>query len=180
MPRCLDELLFRGETIEEDINLDCARVAVTTHRIFALTSNKNSMEYDHADRTHLRDATVELAGNADSRNWTVRSSILGAALLSSGYVIEQSSFLAPLGIGDEATTTGTGLLAALSSALGLFSALFLLGGIAFVLAATALSAHYVRTRKRELIIELVDRDPIRIPVAEEEGQEAAARLRGWV
>src|SRR6056297_2404534 len=144
----LSEMLFQGEEVEDEFTVEGARVAVTTHRVLVFTPEGEGRRFDHADRPNVVDATVETTGRDSYVGWGVRAGIYGAVLFGGGLLLETSGLLDSLG--------GGGLL---------------------VVGALALVGFYVRSRERELVIERAGRDPMRVPVRDDDAEEVARRLR---
>lgn len=180
MSRRLEELLFRGETIKGEVQLERAHVAVTTHRVLALTPDSDGKEFDHADRPNVVGATVATSGDPNYRNWTARGTLYGFGLLSGGYVIDRSDLFGVFSGTGTATegVPGVGFIETLVSVLGMLSLALLLLGVVALCVSIALLGLYATSRERELVIDLKGRDPIRVPVDEDEGERAVAMLRG--
>ncbi len=181
--RLLD-MLFAGEEIEEEIELEGARVAVTSHRLLAFMPEGGERRFDHEDRPNVLDARVQSAGHPDYLSWCVRSFIYGLLLVGSGYLLNSSGLLTNSG---DTNTPNTQAVAGIQQMIGtmadafslLTSVLLLVGGILLV-AAIVLGILYLLTRSEELIIERAGRDPIRIPINGNEAEDAACRIRAAV
>lgn len=177
----LDELLFQGEEIEEDIELDGARIAMTSHRILVLQPGGDGRHFDHADRPNVTDATVTTSGEPKYRDWTVRGAMYGAVLLVGGILLGYSGTLQQIANVQVDASPDAGavvqVLDLVVSTLELLAGGLLVSGILAMGATVGLMGLYVHTRRCELIIELAGRDPIRVPVDSEEGERAANLIR---
>ncbi|WP_423743804.1 hypothetical protein V5735_12390 (plasmid) [Haladaptatus sp. SPP-AMP-3] len=181
--RLLD-MLFAGEEIEEEIELEGARIAVTSHRLLAFMPEGGERRFDHEDRPNVLDARVQAAGKPDYLSWSVRSFVYGLLLVGCGYLLNSSGLLTNL---DGTTSTDGGVILGLQQMVGMMVSAFTLltsvllpvGGV-LLLAAAVFGALYVTTRSEELIIERAGRDPIRVPVDGDEAKDAARRIRAAV
>ena len=178
--RLLD-MLFAGEEIEEEIELEGARIAVTSHRVLAFMPNGGGRRFDHADRPNVLDASVQPAGKNGYLSWSVRSVVYGLILLGGGYLLNSSGILTELGETKAPDgQIGGGVSQMISSMATMFAALtdvLLLVGVVLLLAATLFGGLYLATRSEELVIERAGRDPIYVPVNGEEAEDAARRVR---
>ncbi|EFW93847.1 hypothetical protein ZOD2009_01850 [Haladaptatus paucihalophilus DX253] len=181
--RLLD-MLFAGEEIEEEIELEGARIAVTSHRLLAFMPEGGERRFDHEDRPNVLDARAQAAGKPDYLSWSVRSFVYGLLLVGCGYLLNSSGLLTNL---DGTTPTEGGVILGLQQMVGMMVSAFTLltsvllpvGGV-LLLAAAVFGALYVTTRSEELIIERAGRDPIRVPVNGDEAKDAARRIRAAV
>ncbi|ODR82360.1 hypothetical protein BG842_01205 [Haladaptatus sp. W1] len=181
--RLLD-MLFAGEEIEEEIELEGARIAVTSHRLLAFMPEGGERRFDHEDRPNVLDARVQAAGKPDYLSWSVRSFVYGLLLVGCGYLLNSSGLLTNL---DGTTPTEGDVILGLQQMVGMMVSAFTLltsvllpvGGV-LLLAAAVFGALYVTTRSEELIIERAGRDPIRVPVNGDEAKDAARRIRAAV
>lgn len=180
----LSNMLFQGEEVEEELTAEGARIAVTTHRVLVFTPDGGGRRFDHADRPNVLDATVETTGHGSYAAWGIKSGIYGAVLLGGGLLLKTSGVLDQLaGTRPPDDVPGGGiaqLVSSLPAALGALTDGLLVGGALLLAAALALVGLYLRSRERELVIERAGRDPMRVPVREEEGERAARRLRAAV
>lgn len=179
MSRRLEDLLFQGETVEGRTVIGGSDLAVTTHRVLVFDPDAEGRQFEHADCPNVRGATVEVNGSSTHRNWTVKSAIYGVALLSGGYVIDRSvvsTLFSAAPSTNEVATLGAELVDAVSVILGVLSMLFLVSGVAAILAALALIWRYATSYRRELVIDVAGRESIRVPVSETEGEAAVALL----
>lgn len=181
--RLLD-MLFAGEEIEEEIELEGARIAVTSHRLLAFMPEGGERRFDHEDRPNVLDARVQAAGRPDYRSWSVKSFVYGLLLVGCGYLLNSSGLLTAF---DNAKSANQQALLAIQqmvgtmvSAFSLLASILLPVGGTLVLVALVFAVLYFMTRSEELIIERAGRDPIRIPVDASEAEDAARRIRAAV
>lgn len=174
-------MLFQGEEVEEELSVEGARIAVTTHRVLVFTPDGDGRRFDHADRPNVVDATVETTGHDSYASWGTKCGVYGAVLLGGGVLLKSSGILERLGAAtssESASGAGaSGLLGGLPQMLGTLTDGVLLGGVALLLAAGALTAMYLQSRKQELVIERAGRDPMRVPLRSDDAEQVVDRLR---
>ena len=177
----LSEMLFQGEEVEDEFTVEGARVAVTTHRVLVFTPEGEGRRFDHADRPNVVDATVETTGKDSYVGWGVRAGVYGTVLFGGGLLLKTSGILDSLGgvtPPDDAPGAGIAqLVSLLPKALGMLTTVLLVGGGLLVVGALALVGFYFSSRERELVIERAGRDPMRVPVRDDDAEEVARRLR---
>jgi hypothetical protein len=181
--RLLD-MLFAGEEIEEEIELEGARIAVTSHRLLAFMPEGGDRRFDHEDRPNVLDARVQAAGRPDYLSWSVKSFVYGLLLVGCGYLLNSSGLLTEFDStrsADQQILLGIQqMVGTMVSAFSLFARVLLPVGGMLVLAAIVFALLYFMTRSEELIIERAGRDPIRVPVNGSEAEDAARRIRAAV
>ncbi|WP_225741192.1 hypothetical protein [Halorussus halophilus] len=180
----LDSMLFQGEEVEEELTMEGARLAVTTHRVLVFTpdGDANGRLFDHEDRPNVLDANVQTSGRDAYAGWGVKSAVYGVVFLGGGFVVQSSGILNTLGeIKTPESGPGAGIAQFAATLPTVFTVLItgllLVGGL-LLLVAAGLGAFYYTSRSDELVIERAGRDPIRVPMQEgEEGEQIARRLR---
>ncbi|UPW02061.1 hypothetical protein M0R88_08190 [Halorussus gelatinilyticus] len=180
----LSQMLFQGEEVEEEFTVEGARVAVTTHRVLVFTPDGDGRRFDHADRPNVLDASIETTGKDAYVGWGVRAGVYGAVLFGGGILLKTSGVLDGLGdVTPPADAPGAGiaqLVSLLPKALGMLTTVLLVGGGLLVVVALALVGVYFSSRERELVIERAGRDPMRVPVRDDDAEDIARRLRAAV
>ena len=180
----LSNMLFQGEEVEEEFTVEGARIAVTTHRVLVFTPDGEGRRFDHADRPNVLDATVETSGRGSYVKWGVKSGVYGVILLAGGLLLKTSGVLDSFA-GSQAPTDAPGAgiaqtLSFLPAALVTLTDALLVVGVLLVVGAAALVGLYFRSRERELVIERAGRDPMRVRLRGDDGEQAARRLRAAV
>ncbi|WP_433626414.1 hypothetical protein [Halomicrococcus sp. NG-SE-24] len=180
----LADILFAGEEIEEEITVDDARIAVTSHRVLAFMPGGGDRQFDHADRPNVVDASVQTTGRRRYLSWAVRSVVYGAVLVGGGYLLHSSGVLSTFdgtsvpnnqAVGDVGRMIGT-----FSNLFGVLTDVLVLVGVVLLAVAAALAGLYYASRSEELVIERAGREPIRVPVGGEQAEAAASRIRSLV
>lgn len=178
----LTDMLFQGETVEEEITLSKGTVAVTTHRVMALTPEGDGRQLAHADLPNVQDIDIRTKGDARYLEWAVRSGVVGILMLGGGVLLRGNDMFQTLtqaDVSDNPAVAGVGgLISMVATWLSLLNILLLFAGLLVLVATIGLVGLYVNTRERELVIEVAERDPIRIAIDGEEGNYAISRLKG--
>ncbi|SIR51405.1 hypothetical protein SAMN05421858_2587 [Haladaptatus litoreus] len=178
--RLLD-MLFAGEDIEEEIELDGARIAVTSHRVLAFMPEGGGRRFDHADRPNVLNASVQPTGHDSYLSWVIRSVVYGIILLGGGFLINSSGILVRLGnteAPNDQIIGGVGqMISSMAVMFGILTDAFLLIGGVLLFVGFVLGALYFVTRSEELVIERAGREPIYVPVNGKEAEDAARRIR---
>ena len=181
MGPCLADMLFEGETIEEEIAVSRGTLAVTTHRVLALTGEGDDQRFSHADLPNIQDAQLKTRGRLVYLFWAVRCGVIGLLLLGGGVLLRTNQMFQSLLETDLSNTQAVAvvgdLLAMVTTWLSMLNVLLVFVGLLLTAAGLGLVGLYLNTRDRELVIEVVDRDPIAVPVDEEEGMHAISRLK---
>jgi len=180
MNRHLDDLLFQGESIQEDVGMSTGQVALTSHRLLVFTPEVDGKRFSHADRPNVLGASVTVEGDTRYRDLMVRGSVYGILLLGGGYLLDNYpafKSLTSMDVTSNQATAGTvGMVSGIVSMLGLLTSVLFLAGLVTLIATATLLALYMRTRRRELVIDVAEREPIRIPVAATEGEQVVEMI----
>lgn len=180
MGPCLSDMLFEGETIEEEIAVSRGTVAVTTHRVLALTGEDDDQRLAHADLPNVRDARLRTRGRLGYLAWAARCGVVGVLMLGGGVLLQTDGVVRTISrvrVADNPAVAGVGdLLSTVGTWLSLLNLLLVFAGLVVAAVGLGLVALYLSTRNRELVVEVADRDPIRVPVEETEGKRAISRL----
>lgn len=178
----LTDVLFEGETVEEEIALSRGTVAVTSHRVVALTGEGDDERLAHADLPNVRETELRTRGRVEYLEWAARCGVVGILLLGGGVLLQTNAMfqtLAQTRFADSPAMAGVGdLVSTVAAWLSMLNLLLVFAGLLVTAGAVALVGLYLNTRNRELVIEVVDRDSIRVPVGQEEGNRAISRLKG--
>ena len=181
MGPCLADMLFEGETIEEEIAVSRGTLAVTSHRVMALTGEGNEQRLAHADLPNVRDAQLKTSGRLSYLAWAVRCGVIGILLLGGGVLLRTNQMfqsLTQIQLSDSPAVAGVGdLLTTVATWLSMLNVLLVFAGLLGTAAALGLIGLYLTTRDREIVIEVAGRDSIRVPVDENEGMHAISLLK---
>lgn len=184
MGPCLADMLFEGETIEEEIALSRGTVAVTTHRVLALTGEDDDKRFAHADLPNVRDARLRTRGRVGHLEWAARCGVVGILLLGGGVLFQTKGMfrmLTQAQVSGNPAVAGVGeMLSTVATWLSMLNLLLVFAGLLLAAAALGLVGLYLNTRARELVIEVAGRDSIRVSVEDDEGSRAVSRLKATI
>lgn len=178
-------MLFEGETVEEEIALSKGTVTVTTHRVLALSEHGDTQRFEHADLPNVEDVRTRTKGDFRYLNWGIRGGVSGLLMLGGGVLLQtnpmfQQMFDALDRVQSSGSVAGVGdMLGTIMSWLSVLNVALVVVGLVATVGALGLLALYLGSRQRELVIDVVERDPIRVPVEDErEEAQVTSRLKG--
>jgi hypothetical protein len=167
--RRVDDLLYDGESVRETIDIDTARVVVTSHRVLAFTPEMDGENFTQADRPNVAGVETGAEANANLLERGVRYGVIGAVLVATGLIVDFGSILGDVEFdaGAAQEVGAGGLIGLTRTLLGIMTQLdFLLrvfGGLAIFLAAVLLGVYWFE-REPTLVIALAgDDSDIRLP-----------------
>jgi hypothetical protein len=161
--RRVDDLLYEGESVRETINIDTARVVVTSHRVLAFTPEMDGKNLAQADRPNVAGIETSAEANTDLLERGVRYGIVGAVLVATGLIVDFGSILGDVEFdaGAAQEVGAGGLIGLTQTLLGIMTQLdFLLrvfGGLAIFLAVVLLGVYWFE-RNPTLVIALAGDD----------------------
>ena len=177
------DLLYRGETMAESVEIDGNGVVVTSHRVLALTPELDGPNFRHVDRPNVTGVRVETVGASRWLRRTFQPFVLGLVLLAGGWTVDLDGLTSGLDSTSTETAGQTGVGGIVSMAEGLGRALALLdevlliGGALSLVVVVIFLALYARSRTRQLTVVVAGEDDLTVPL-EREQPDAVATLRG--
>ncbi|HKL28059.1 MAG TPA: hypothetical protein VJ898_02210 [Natrialbaceae archaeon] len=178
----VSDLLYRGETVAESVEVDGNGVVVTSHRVLALTPEGDGPNFRHVDRPNVTGVRVETVGASRWLRRTFQPFVLGLVLLAGGWIVDLDGLTSGLDSTSTETAGRTGVGGVVSMAEGLGRALaffddaLLVGGALCLLLVAAFLGVYAHSRQRRLIVAVAGEEDLSIPV-ECDRPEAVGRLR---
>jgi hypothetical protein len=183
--RRVDDLLYEGESVRETIDIDTARVVVTSHRVLAFTPEMDGENFTQADRPNVAGIGTGAEANADLLERGVRYGIVGAVLVATGLIVDFGSILGDVEFdaGAAQEVGAGGLIGLTQTLLDIMTQLdFLLrvfGGLAIFLAVVLLGVYWFE-RDPTLVIGLAgDDSDIHLP-RPDDVESARSRLESAV
>ena len=155
--RRVDELLYESETVEETVDVETARVVVTSHRVLSFTPEMDGENFTQVERPNVTGVGMGARGNTKLAGRSVRYGIYGVVLVLGGLLIDSESYVGGLEFDAEATSeTGAGGIVSIAQAMLNFMARFdelmqVLGAL-LLLAAVVMFAVYWLLREPTLTI----------------------------
>ncbi|WP_323172959.1 hypothetical protein [Natrialba sp. PRR66] len=192
----VDTLRYDGETEQRRLELETATIVVTSHRVLAFDRSSRSHSpgthpYRHADRPNVQHVTVSQSGSTKHLLRSLLAGALGLTLLTIAAVVSFGELIPELELDGTAAGDGTGAgagtgtgtatdagdaagtTAAVDSTFETLGVLFqvldtgiLIGGILSLALAVVFAGLYVRSRSRQLVLEVAGGDDIAVPLGE--------------
>jgi hypothetical protein len=91
--RRVEDLLYDGEYVEESIEIETARVVVTSHRVLAFTPEMEGENFTQADLPNVESVDASSRSDGGLLSRAVQFGVVGAVLLVLGLVIDFESIL---------------------------------------------------------------------------------------
>ncbi|ELZ06940.1 hypothetical protein [Natrialba aegyptia] len=186
----VDTLRYDGETEQRRLELETATIVVTSHRVLAFDRSSRSHShspgthpYRHADRPNVQHVTVSQSGSTKHLLRSLLAGALGLTLLTIAAVVSFGELVPELELDGTAAGDGTGAgtdagdaagtTAAVDSTFETLGVLFqvldtgiLIGGILSLALAVVFAGLYIRSRSRQLVLEVAGGDDIAVPLGE--------------
>lgn len=184
--RRVDDLLYDGETVRESVDIETARVVVTSHRVLAFTPELEGENFTQADRPNVTGVDTGARAPEHLLRWGLRIGVIAIVLLLAGLLFDPASLFgddldldtgtaSDFGLGGlmEITQTMFALL------LNLDTVLLNLGALALLLSSVVLGVYwYFRTPT--LVVQLAgEEENLHVP-RPDEASEVATRLEAAI
>lgn len=174
------DLLYDGETIDDQVEVGSATVVVTSHRVLAFTPESDGSNFQYVDRPNVTGVSLRNAGETKFLRQAGKAALYGLILVVAGLLLPIDDILSGVGL---PSTTGQlgigGIMGMFQQMLSLLRNLddfMRLVGALLLLFAIVPMGVYLWTRERSLEIGVAGEDPIRIPAPETEEQAVVDRL----
>ncbi|WP_267161428.1 hypothetical protein [Halovenus salina] len=89
--RRVDDLLYDGETVRERLDVDTARVVVTSHRVLVFTPEMDGENFRQADRPNVTGVEISALAWAGLRRRGLVAGLAGVTLLVAGLAFDPES-----------------------------------------------------------------------------------------
>jgi len=169
-----ESLLYDGEVIEEDVQLDRGGIIVTSHRVLVFTPDREGSNYRQVDRPNVEGVDLTTKGDWSFLELGVKALVVGVVLVAAGMTVSLDSLVGNVSLdsGGAASAVGIGgMLGMLQSMLTLMAQLDdlmrLFGGLALAFAAVVLGV-YLWSRDRLLVVRVAGDDDIELAAPEDE------------
>jgi hypothetical protein len=172
----VDDLLFDGERVRRSVSLGDNRVVVTSHRLLAFTPGRSGENYRQVDVPNVTDVRAGNEGESILVFQAARMYLYGGVLLAVGLFVDFGAFVPTDVFGDAGGATGKlgleglfGLMQQFLALIAQLDAFARLVGALLVLFGVFITAVYMLTRDRVLVVALAGDNPnITVP-ADDEG-----------
>ena len=178
-----DELLYDGESVQEQVRVGDGGVVVTSHRVLAFTPDREGPNYRQVDRPNVEGVSQTTSGEFQFLEQAIKAIVVGIVLVVAGLTVNLDGLVSGISLdsGGAAGAIGIGqmmgllqgmlqLLAQLDDLMRLFGALALAFG-AIVLGV------YLWSREELLVISVAGGDDVELTAPDE---EVLDRLRAAV
>lgn len=165
----VEELLYESESVEEAVDIDDARVVVTSHRVMTLTPEMDGENFRQVERPNVTAVETGALSNVSLAERAIRYGIYGGLLVVAGLVIDFERFVGDVSFDAEATeqTGASGIVGIAQGMLDLMAQLDQLMQVAGALAllvAVAMFAVYWLLRTPTLAIRVAgDAEDLHVP-----------------
>lgn len=175
----VDDLLYDGEDVETEVEVDEGAVVVTSHRVLAFTPESDGANYDYVDRPNVAGVERTNRGTIAYLFHAVKALLVGGVLVAAGQLVSLDDMVGGIEL---STTGGMGLGGFLSAMQSLLTLLAMLdefmtaaGAVALLLGA-ALLVVYAWSRETLLVVEVAGDDDLELPADEGDEEPVADRL----
>ncbi|ELY98487.1 hypothetical protein [Natrialba asiatica] len=184
----VDALHYDGEAEQRRLELETATIVVTSHRVLAFDRSSRSRlpgthPYRHVDRPNVQHVTVSQSGSTRHLLRSLLTGAIGLTLLTTAAVVSFGELVPELELdgtaardrAGTATDAGdaAGTTAAVDSTFETLGVLFqildtgvLVGGILSLALAAVFAGLYIRSRSRQLVLQVAGGDDIAVPLGE--------------
>lgn len=169
----VDDLLYESESIEEVVDIDDARVVVTSHRVMTFTPNMDGENFEQVERPNVTGVATSAQSRTSLAAKSIRYGVYGVMLILAGVLIDFENLVGGIQF-DASATEETGAGGIVSVAQGMLDALAALDefmqviGALTLLVAVVLFAVYWLLRTPTLAITVAgDGDELHVPRPDE-------------
>ncbi|MFB6146095.1 MAG: hypothetical protein ABEJ08_00225 [Halobacteriaceae archaeon] len=175
-------LLYGGESVTASVDVDAARVLVTTHRVLVVDGGPDRPTLQSAHRPNVEGVGVETAGRSAALRTGARAVVGGGLAFAVGLLVDLDGLIGPVptdpaggasGAGVAGVAQVVGMVQAVVSTLAVADRLLRYGGAAVAVLGAALLATYAVSRRRRLVVHVAGGEPLELPTGAD--PRAAAR-----
>lgn len=163
----VERQLREDEDVEVTVSAGNGRLVLTSHRVCAVTPERDGPNFATAKRPNVEAVEEETAGGTDHLERGIKASVVGLLLLGIGASVDLASLL-----GDAQVDSGTAgqlgvgqvvaMLDALQTGLALLDTGMLVGGFVAVLVGLASLGLFIRERQRNLVVRVAGDDDLEL------------------
>ncbi|MXR50591.1 hypothetical protein GRX03_03070 [Halovenus sp. WSH3] len=165
----VEDLLYESESVEEIVDIDNARVVVTSHRVLTFTPEMDGENFEQVERPNVTGVTTSAIGPTGLAAKSIRYGVYSALLVLAGVFVDFGSFIGGIRFDAQSLqgTGASGLAGTAQGMLNLFSQLDELMrtfGALGLLVAVAIFAVYWLLRTPTLVISVAgDGEDLHVP-----------------
>jgi hypothetical protein len=177
----VEDLLYEGESVRQEVTVGDDRVVVTSHRLLAFTPTGEGENYRQVDLPNVADVSAGHDGERTLLGQAGRAFLYGAVLLAVGVFVDFGAFV-PTGVFANADAAGRiglgGVIGLVQRFLNLVASLdevARLVGALVVLFSVFVLAVYMLTRDRAVVVHVAgDAEDVVVPIDDDEVSADAA------
>lgn len=158
-------LLYGGEVLVSEAPVGDAQIAVTSHRVLALSPNGDVPRFQALDRPNVAGVGVRTGGETEDLLGAVRFGVYAAILLGAGALLDFEGIIgpveAPSGVGIGGVMS---LLDTITRLLAMLDEGLLVGGLLLLMVSLFYVSQYLSGRQRYLEVSSHGDEPVRIPI----------------
>lgn len=176
-----EELLYDGESIEQEIDVATATVVVTSHRVLAFTPESDGANFLQADRPNVTGVSLHSEGDSSFLNQGLRAALYGIVLVAAGLFLPLDAILGGVSMPSATGELGIGgILGLFQTMLDLIRSLddiMRLFGLLLLAFSVVPLGVYLWSREQTLEIGVAgEGEPIRIPTPDMETTQVVEQL----
>jgi hypothetical protein len=161
----VDQLLYAGEELQERVGGGPDEIIVTSHRLLALTPDRDGPNFYAVDRPNVEGVELETTGRIGVATTGAKGFLAGLGSILVGILVDFDGLASAIPTaGTDASAAGglVSMLDTLRVAIGLLDTVLLaVGGVLAVASVIAIAVYWV-TRKRDLRIAVAGDDDVRL------------------
>lgn len=176
----IDRLLHPGETVEEEVSVGDAQVAVTTQRVIVFTPYTEGENVRYVERPNVVGVEARNSGNRQLLGVGATVGLTGILLVVIGNTLNLSvpETLRNL---EGGAVPGAGLAESMVSTIEIIDTLFLALGVLLLANAAVITGYYFLRRKSTVAVAVAGGDDVELSTYEEEDTDrVAGRLRNAI
>ncbi len=165
----VEDLLYENESVQEVVDIDTARVVVTSHRVLTFTPEMDGENFKQVERPNVVGVGTSAQANTTLAAKSIRYGIYGGLFILAGHFINFEGFVGDIEFDAEAAgETGAGGMIEIAQQMMDFMAVFdeimqMIGSLV-LLVAVAIFAVYWLLRDETLVIQMAgDEQDIHVP-----------------
>ena len=169
------DLLYDGESVEDEVRVGTGGVVVTSHRVLAFTPDREGSNYRAVDRPNVDGVSLTTSGEFEFLQQAVKAIVVGIVLVVAGMTVSLDGLVSGVSLesGGAAGAVGLGqMMGMLQTLLGLLGQLDdlmrIFGGLALAFGVVVLAV-YLWSRERLLVVSVVDEAYKELTAPDEEG-----------
>ena len=162
----VDQLLYAGEELQERLGGGPDEIIVTSHRLLALTPDREGPNFYAVDRPNVEGVDVETTGRTGIATAGAKGFLAGLGSILVGMLVDFDGLASAVpAVGADAPATGgiVSMLETLRDVIGLLDTVLIAGGGVVAAAGVIALVGYWVTRERDLRIAVAGDDDVRLP-----------------